>query len=143
MAELIPFRERDSAKVRSAIDTLRAFQETHSLGGLSVRRNCRGSAQVLMPFVLDCSVAMAWVFPDEATEATARLRDSLIDDLAFVPSLWVCNPVRTADGESRDVTTVGSVISKAEGRETLSSAVTSTVDRAETRARSEGRRCLG
>lgn len=41
-----------------------------------------------MPFVLDCSVAMAWVFPDEATEATARLRDSLIDDRAFVPSLW-------------------------------------------------------
>ena len=41
-----------------------------------------------MPFVLDCSVAMAWVFPDEATEATGRLRDSLIDDRAFVPSLW-------------------------------------------------------
>ena len=41
-----------------------------------------------MPFVLDCSVAMAWVFPDEASEATARLRDSLIDDRAFVPSLW-------------------------------------------------------
>ena len=41
-----------------------------------------------MPFVLDCSVAMAWVFPDEASEATERLRDSLIDDQAFVPSLW-------------------------------------------------------
>ena len=41
-----------------------------------------------MPFVLDCSVAMAWVFPDEASEATGRLRDSLDDDRAFVPSLW-------------------------------------------------------
>ncbi len=41
-----------------------------------------------MAFVLDCSVAMAWVFPDEASEATGRLRDSLIDDRAFVPSLW-------------------------------------------------------
>ncbi len=41
-----------------------------------------------MPFVLDCSVAMAWVFSDEATDATGRLRDSLIDDRAFVPSLW-------------------------------------------------------
>lgn len=41
-----------------------------------------------MPFVLDCSVAMTWVFPDEASEATERLRDSLIDDQAFVPSLW-------------------------------------------------------
>lgn len=41
-----------------------------------------------MAFVLDCSVTMAWVFPDEASEATARLRDSLVDDRAFVPSLW-------------------------------------------------------
>ncbi len=41
-----------------------------------------------MAFVLDCSMAMAWVFPDEASEVTARLRDSLIDDRAFVPSLW-------------------------------------------------------
>jgi len=41
-----------------------------------------------MAFVLDCSVAMAWVFPDEASEATDRLRDSLVDDRAFVPSLW-------------------------------------------------------
>lgn len=38
VAELIPFRQRDAAKVRSAIDTLRAFQKTHSLRGLSVRR---------------------------------------------------------------------------------------------------------
>ncbi len=41
-----------------------------------------------MPFVLDCSVAMAWVFPDEATAATDRLRDSLLHDTAVVPSLW-------------------------------------------------------
>ncbi len=38
VAELIPFRQRDSAKVQSAINSLRAFQETHSLGGLSVRK---------------------------------------------------------------------------------------------------------
>ena len=41
-----------------------------------------------MAFVLDCSATMAWVFPDEASEATARLCDSLIDCRAFVPSLW-------------------------------------------------------
>jgi predicted nucleic acid-binding protein len=39
-------------------------------------------------FVLDCSVTMAWVFPDEATDATARLRDLLQDDRAVVPSQW-------------------------------------------------------
>lgn len=41
-----------------------------------------------MAFVLDCSVTMAWVFPDEATEATDQLRDSLVESRAFVPSLW-------------------------------------------------------
>ncbi len=41
-----------------------------------------------MAFVLDCSVTMAWIFPDEAAEATDRLRDSLVESKAFVPSLW-------------------------------------------------------
>ena len=41
-----------------------------------------------MAFVLDCSVTMAWIFPDEATETTNRLRDSLVESRAFVPSLW-------------------------------------------------------
>ena len=47
-----------------------------------------------MAFVLDCSVTMAWLFPDEATEATDRLRDSLAEDRAFVPTLW---PVEVAN----------------------------------------------
>lgn len=41
-----------------------------------------------MAFVLDCSVTMAWLFPDEAIEATDQLRESLIETRAFVPSLW-------------------------------------------------------
>ncbi|MGH8605309.1 MAG: type II toxin-antitoxin system VapC family toxin [Gammaproteobacteria bacterium] len=41
-----------------------------------------------MPFVIDCSVTMAWIFPDEATEITNGLRESLESDLAVVPSLW-------------------------------------------------------
>ena len=38
VAELIPFRQRDTARIRAAIDGLKAFQRTHSLGGLSVRQ---------------------------------------------------------------------------------------------------------
>lgn len=38
VAELIPFRERDPARIRAAIDRLAAFQKTHSLCGLSVRK---------------------------------------------------------------------------------------------------------
>jgi len=33
-------------------------------------------------------VTMAWVFPDEASESTAALRESLIKDSAVVPVLW-------------------------------------------------------
>ena len=37
---------------------------------------------------------MAWVFPDEATEATGRLLDALTDGRAFVPALW---PIEVAN----------------------------------------------
>ncbi|MXW19134.1 MAG: type II toxin-antitoxin system VapC family toxin [Gemmatimonadetes bacterium] len=47
-----------------------------------------------MSFVLDCSVAMSWVFPDEATDATDQLRESLVDGRAFVPALW---PIEVAN----------------------------------------------
>lgn len=57
-----------------------------------------------MAFVLDCSVTMAWVFPDEATEETGRLRDSLIEGRAYVPAIWpieVGNVLRVATGRGR------------------------------------------
>ena len=37
VAELIPFRTTDPEQVQAAIDDLKAFQETHSLDGLTVR----------------------------------------------------------------------------------------------------------
>lgn len=39
-------------------------------------------------FVLDCSVAVAWLFDDEATVETDALLDRLKDDEAYVPALW-------------------------------------------------------
>ena len=57
-----------------------------------------------MAFVLDCSVTMAWLFPDEATQATERFRESLIETRAFVPSLWpveVGNVLLTATRRGR------------------------------------------
>ena len=38
VAELIPFEQRDTVKIRAAIDRLPAFQKTNSLRGLSVRQ---------------------------------------------------------------------------------------------------------
>ena len=39
-------------------------------------------------FVLDCSVAMAWCFEDEARPETDQLLDRVRDDGAIVPALW-------------------------------------------------------
>ena len=41
-----------------------------------------------MAFVLDCSLTMAWIFPDEATRSTDLLRESLLEEPAYVPALW-------------------------------------------------------
>ena len=38
VAELIPFRQSDTVRIRAAIDRLAAFQKTSSLRGLSVRQ---------------------------------------------------------------------------------------------------------
>ena len=57
-----------------------------------------------MRFVLDCSVTMSWVFPDEASAATDRLRESMIEGHAFVPALWpveVGNVLLTATRRGR------------------------------------------
>ncbi|MCY4199499.1 MAG: type II toxin-antitoxin system VapC family toxin [Gammaproteobacteria bacterium] len=41
-----------------------------------------------MAFVLDCSVAMSWVFPDEADAITEALRERLMFESAVVPAIW-------------------------------------------------------
>ena len=37
VAELIPYRPRDTERIRAAIEGLKEFQRTHSLGELSIR----------------------------------------------------------------------------------------------------------
>ena len=41
-----------------------------------------------MPFVLDSSVALAWVLPDESNPSLDRLCERLTDDMAIVPPVW-------------------------------------------------------
>lgn len=39
-------------------------------------------------FVIDCSVAMTWLFEDEATAQTAKLLDRLGTETALAPAWW-------------------------------------------------------
>jgi predicted nucleic acid-binding protein len=39
-------------------------------------------------FVVDCSIAMAWLFNDEATPKTEALLTRLTTETALVPALW-------------------------------------------------------
>jgi predicted nucleic acid-binding protein len=41
-----------------------------------------------MPFVLDSSVTLAWLLPDEGSEAIDALADRLEQDYALVPAIW-------------------------------------------------------
>jgi len=41
-----------------------------------------------MAFVLDSSVALAWLLPDEDTEALDALADRLEQEPAHVPATW-------------------------------------------------------
>ena len=54
--------------------------------------------------VIDASVALAWCFGDERTEATASLLERLQTDAAAVPSLWhleVANGLALAERRGR------------------------------------------
>jgi predicted nucleic acid-binding protein len=42
-----------------------------------------------MPFVLDSSVALSWVLPDEQPSRVDALCDRLIEEPAVVPAIWV------------------------------------------------------
>jgi len=54
--------------------------------------------------VVDASVALAWCFKDELTEATAQLREQLRTSVAAVPLLWfieIANVLALAERRGR------------------------------------------
>jgi predicted nucleic acid-binding protein len=55
-------------------------------------------------FVVDCSIAMAWLFHDEATPKTAALLNRLATETALVPAWWfieITNVLAMAERKSR------------------------------------------
>lgn len=55
-------------------------------------------------FVLDCSIAMAWLFHDEATPKTTALLNRLATETALVPAWWlieVTNVLALAERKGR------------------------------------------
>lgn len=52
-----------------------------------------------MSLVLDCSIALAWVYPDEVTEAVRQVFEAVTAEGCVVPMLWrleVANELTTA-----------------------------------------------
>lgn len=41
-----------------------------------------------MSFVLDASIALSWCFSDERTSLTDQLLERLVNEMAWVPSIW-------------------------------------------------------
>ena len=59
-------------------------------------------------FVVDCSVAMAWLFNDEATPKTAALLNRLATETALVPGWWfieITNVLAMAERKGRITST--------------------------------------
>ena len=55
-------------------------------------------------FVVDCSIAMAWLFNDEATPKTAALLNRLATETALVPAWWfieITNVMAMAERKGR------------------------------------------
>lgn len=55
-------------------------------------------------FVVDCSVAMAWLFPDEATVRTTAVLRRLATETAIVPAWWfieIANVLAMAERKGR------------------------------------------
>ena len=58
----------------------------------------------MIDIVIDASVALAWCFKDERTEATARLLERVRTDAAAVPILWrleIANVLALAERRGR------------------------------------------
>jgi predicted nucleic acid-binding protein len=59
---------------------------------------------MIATFIIDCSIAMAWCFEDEATPKSAKILDRLEDESALVPPLWyleVVNVLAMAEKRKR------------------------------------------
>jgi predicted nucleic acid-binding protein len=55
-------------------------------------------------FVVDCSIAMTWLFNDEATPVTAALLERLVAETALVPAWWfieIANVIAMAERKGR------------------------------------------
>jgi len=55
-------------------------------------------------FIVDCSIAMTWLFTDEATPKTAALLRRLASETALVPAWWfveVTNVIALAEKKTR------------------------------------------
>lgn len=87
-------------------------------------------------FVVGCTVAMAWLFHDEATVKTAELRTRLATETALVPAWWfveITNVLALAERKGR--------ISPAQSSAFLADLASSTSNRTARRRRARSHIC--
>lgn len=53
-----------------------------------MKKKPKPAKESVTAFVLDCSVALAWCFPDEKAPYPQSVLDALVDVPAIVPALW-------------------------------------------------------
>ncbi len=92
----LDLRARQQA-VASMLDFAAKYGAKHS--GSSFREIAHDRTQILMPFVLDTSVTMAWCFVDEVSSYSRKALQSLAHTYAEVPALW---RYEVANGISRE-----------------------------------------
>jgi len=89
IARIVPEAHLRQAEVDTAIASIKTLRKR--TGKITVRGACLGQTrgtQVLMPFVLDASIAACWAFDDEDHPVAAVALERVRTDEARVPSLW-------------------------------------------------------
>src|SRR5205085_10304008 len=89
VAKLVAVKKEARPEERiAAIERIKKLASGLSLGGLKVKDLISEGPPMSKVFVVDCSIAMAWLFHDEATPKTAALLNRLATETALVPGWW-------------------------------------------------------
>ncbi|HEX7362863.1 MAG TPA: type II toxin-antitoxin system prevent-host-death family antitoxin [Bryobacteraceae bacterium] len=89
---------------KEIVDGFRALRRRVKAGGKSVREMIQEGAALLTGAVVDASVALAWCFPDEASDYAEAVLVALEGKTIMVPAIWgleIANAVLASERQKR------------------------------------------